>query len=122
MQRCDLEQRADLLLHLLGHEGALGEELAAVRHAVSHGLHLVERGDHAVLGVGQGVEHQTDAGRVVGNGPVQFEAVLAHGLVREGRPPPDRCALDQTFGEQVAAGGLHVDHLVFDRRAAAVEY
>ncbi len=121
MQRCDLEQRADLLLHLLGHEGALGEELAAVRHAVSHGLHLVERGDHAVLGVGQGVEHQTDAGRVVGNGPVQFEAVLAHGLVRE-VALRQTDALDQTFGEQVAAGGLHVDHLVFDRRAAAVEY
>ena len=31
-------------------------------------------------------------------------------------------ALDQTFGEQFAGLGFHVDHLVFDRRTAAVEY
>ena len=62
-----------------------------------------------------------DARRVVGNRLVEFELLLADGFVREiAFRKAD--ALDQTFGEQFAGLGFHVDHLVFDRRTAAVEY
>ena len=40
---------------------------AAVRYAMTDGLHFVERPDYAVHGVGQGLKHQADARRVIGN-------------------------------------------------------
>ena len=94
---------------------------AAVGYAVADGLHFVERPDYAVHGVGQGLKHQADARRVIGNRLVELELLLADGFVREiAFRKAD--ALDQTFGEQFAGLGFHVDHLVFDRRTAAVEY
>ena len=106
---------------LFGYQTALREKFAAVRYAVTDGLHFVERPDYAVHGVGQGLKHQADARRVVGNRLVEFELLLADGFVREiAFRKAD--ALDQTFGEQFAGLGFHVDHLVFDRRTAAVEY
>ena len=121
VQRGDLEQRADLLLDLFGYQTALREKFAAVRYAMTDGLHFVERPDYAVHGVGQGLKHQADARRVIGNRLVEFELLLADGFVREiAFRKAD--ALDQTFGEQFAGLGFHVDHLIFDRRTAAVEY
>ena len=121
VQRGDLEQRADLLLDLFGYQTALREKFAAVRYAMTDGLHFVERPDYAVHGVGQGLKHQADARRVIGNRLVELELLLADGFVREiAFRKAD--ALDQTFGEQFAGLGFHVDHLVFDRRTAAVEY
>ena len=58
-------------------------KFAAVRYAVTDGLHFVERPDYAVHGVGQGLKHQADARRVVGNRLVEFELLLADGFVRE---------------------------------------
>ena len=81
VQRGDLEQRADLRLNVLGDDATLGEELAAVGYAVADGLHFVERRDHAVGGVGEGVEHELDAGRVVGNRLVKLERLLADGFM-----------------------------------------
>ena len=46
----DLEQRADLLLDLFGYQTALREKFAAVRYAMTDGLHFVERPDYAVHG------------------------------------------------------------------------
>ena len=54
-----------------------------MRYAVTDGLHFVERPDYAVHGVGQGLKHQADARRVVGNRLVEFELLLADGFVRE---------------------------------------
>ena len=52
---------------------------------------------------------------------MELELLLADGFVREiAFRKAD--ALDQTFGEQFAGLGFHVDHLIFDRRTAAVEY
>ena len=121
VQRGDLAQRADLLLDVVVYEAAYGEELSAVCHAVSDGLHLVERGDHAVRGVGQGVEYQADTGRVVGNGLVEFEGLLAYGFVGEDAVG-QADAFNETFCEQLARGVRHVDHLILDRRGAAVQY
>ena len=121
VQRCDFEQRTDLGFHLLGHDAALGEELSAVRHAVSDGLHLVERADDAVCGVGQRVEHQFDAGGVVGDGAVQLERFFADGLMGE-VAFRQADAFHDSFREQFARCGFHVDHLILDRRAAAVQY
>ena len=121
VQRRDLEQRADLPLHIFVDDAALGEEFAAVRHAVTDGFDLVERPDDAVRRIGQRVEYQADAGRVVGNGAVQLEILSSDGFVGEDAVA-ESDAFDQAFGQQRAAGLLHVDHLVFDRGTAAVEY
>ena len=71
--------------------------------------------------IGQRVEYQADAGRVVGNGAVQLEILSSDGFVGEDAVA-ESDAFDQAFGQQRAAGLLHVDHLVFDRGTAAVEY
>jgi len=121
VQRGDVEQAADFLLDLLVDQAAGREELASVGHAVADGLHLVERGDDAVCGVRQCVEHQTDAGRVVGNRLVQLELLLADGLVGQvafGQAD----TLDKAFREQLARRGLHVDDLILNRRGTAVQY
>ena len=60
-------------MHILGDDAAFGEEFAAVGYAVADGFHLVQRADDAVLRVGEGVEHEFDARRVVGNRTVQLE-------------------------------------------------
>ena len=39
--------------------------------------------DYAVHGVGQGLKHQADARRVIGNRLVELELLLADGFVRE---------------------------------------
>ena len=121
VQRGDLEQRADLFLDLLGDQAAFGEKFAAVGDAVADGLHFVQRADHAVRRIRQGVEHQTDAGRVVGNRLPQFEPLLADGFVHQialGQSD----AFHDSLCEHFARGGLHVDDLIFDRRRAAVQY
>ena len=94
---------------------------AAVGYAVADGFHLVQRADDAVLRVGEGVEHEFDARRVVGNRTVQLERLFADGFM-------DKVAFRQAdtfhdaFCEQCARCGFHVDHLILDRRAAAVQY
>ena len=121
VQRCDLEQRADFALDLLGDDAAFGEEFAAVGYAVADGFHLVQRADDAVLRVGEGVEHEFDARRVVGNRTVQLERLFADGFMDE---VAFRRAdtFHDAFCEQCARCGFHVDHLILDRRAAAVQY
>ena len=89
VQRCDLEERADLLLDLVGYQTACGEELSAVSDAVADRLHLVERTDYTVPGIGQCIQYQTDTRRVVGDGLMEFEPVLPDRFMREvsfGRP------------------------------------
>ena len=119
VQRGDLEQRADLRLNVLGDDATLGEELAAVGYAVADGLHFVERRDHAVGGVGEGVEHELDAGRVVGNRLVKLERLLADGFMGQ-VAFREADTFHDAFCEQFARRVLHVDHLIFDRRGAAV--
>ena len=120
VQRCDLAERADLGLGVFVDQAALREKLAAVGHAVAYGLDFAERFDDSVFGIGQRLHHQLDAGGVVRNGAVQLERRFAHGLVRE-VAFRQTDALDETFREQFAGCGLHVDDLILDRRGAAVE-
>jgi len=92
---------------------------AAVGYAVADGLHFVERRDHAVGGVGEGVEHELDAGRVVGNRLVKLERLLADGFMGQ-VAFREADTFHNAFCEQFARRVLHVDHLIFDRRGAAV--
>ena len=92
---------------------------AAVGYAVADGFHLVQRADHAVRRIRQGVEHQTDAGRVVGNRLVKLERLLADGFMGQ-VAFREADTFHDAFCEQFARRVLHVDHLIFDRRGAAV--
>ncbi len=121
VQRGDFEQRADFRLDILGDDAAFGEELAAVGDAVADGFHLFERGDHAVFCVRKGVEDQFDAGRVVGNRLVEFERLLADGFMDQ-VAFREADAFYDAFCKQFARCSLHVDHLILDRRRAAVQY
>ncbi len=114
------EQLLYPVFYLLVDDAAVGEVLAAVSHAVAYGRQLVERCYHAVPGIGQRIQHQTDAGGVVCDRQMLFERSLAGGLVCQiafGHAD----ALDQTLGQQLVFVAAQVEYLILDRRAAAVE-
>ena len=68
---------------------------------------------------GEGVEHELDAGRVVGNRLVKLERLLADGFMGQ-VAFREADTFHNAFCEQFARRVLHVDHLIFDRRGAAV--
>ena len=109
-------------LDVLGDDAALGEELAAVGYAVADGLHLVERrGSRRAPGSVRA--SSTSLMPVVwsGIGLVQLERLLADGFMGQ-VAFREADTFHDAFCEQCARRGLHVDHLILDRRAAAVQY
>ena len=120
MQRSHFETFAHLGDRIGCNQGAAGEELTSVRHAVADGIQLVERIDDAVIGIGQCIEDQVDAHRVVGDGLMYLERLLADRLVGQ-NPFAETDTLDKAFGEQLVPFIVHVDHLVLDRRTSAIQ-
>ena len=103
VERCQLAAAADLVHHVGGHPHAAGEKLAAVCHAVANGFDAVERIDNAFFRIHQGVEHDFDAGGMVGD--FGFADAFDKALFHEG----------EIFGAP------HVKQLIFQRGASAVQ-
>ena len=81
---------------------------------------LLHGADDAVLLVHEGVENSRDGFVVGGHGDVGgLDGLLALELGLVGELAVDADALTKTFGEQRLV--LHVDELIFQRRAAGVD-
>ena len=121
VERGEVAADLDLLQHVLADEGAPGEEIRALHDAVADGLDVVEAGEHAVLGIHEGVEHELHADFVVRNGLGHGVRLFAGGLM--GKAAVGQAdLLDQAFGQQIIdIVVLHVQQLVLDRRAAAID-
>ena len=102
MERRQFAAAFDLVHHVGRHADAAVEEFAAVGHAVADGIDAVERVDDAFFRAYQGVEHELDAGRVVGDHVADafYETLLHQGIV---------------------FGAPHIEQLIFQRGASAVE-
>ena len=61
MERTEFEALPDSGLDVLGDKHGAGEFLAAVEHSVADSADLIGRGDNAVLGVNERIEHKLDA-------------------------------------------------------------
>ena len=68
----------------------------------------------------EGVEHEFDTRRVVGNRLMQFEILLAYGFMGQ-IAFREADAFYESFCEQLARRRFHVDHLILDRRRTAVQ-
>ena len=107
--------------HLVGDQDRLVERLAAVDHPVAHRLDLLHGAHHAVFAVHQGVQHGLNGLGVGGHGHVHgVQSCLALHLGLVGELAVDADALAQALGQQAA--GLGIQQLVFQRRAARVDY
>ena len=67
MQRGQLHELFYPIYHLVVHEHAPVEEIAAVRHTVSDRPDIVQGGYHARFGIGDGLEDKVYPFRMVGN-------------------------------------------------------
>ncbi len=105
--------------HLGGDEHALAEFLAAMHHAVTHGVDFVETLDAAVVGVSEHVEDSLDGALVVGD--VQVDVLL--GTVVKFQF--DECVgqtdfLHAAFGQRLVL--LDFNQFVFCGATAAVQH
>ncbi|MNI17859.1 hypothetical protein D3C73_712480 [compost metagenome] len=109
MQRCKIEQLADLGLRIGINQCGSLEKFAAVNYAVSNSIDLVDRRDHTVLLVSQTGQHFADRCIVFKNF-ADFRNFLLPGrlMVQNGGIHPD--ALYQTFGKYGFIG--HIVQLV----------
>ena len=107
-----------------GHDGVVdldgaGELLTAMDDTVADGVDLLHGGDHTVLGAGQLVD---DRGNGLGVGGHR-QVFVKDGLAADERGvlqvTVDTDALAKALGQKVL--GLHVDQLIFQRRAAGID-
>ena len=68
VERAEFEALSDSDLDVLGDEHGAGEFLAAVEHSVTDSAYLIGRGNNAVLGVNERIEHKLDGCAVIGDG------------------------------------------------------
>ena len=118
VQRRERDAVLDRLEHLFGDDNAVGEELAAVYHAVADRVDLAHRGDDALFGVEQDVDDRLDRFLMGRHGNVKLELLirLVAG-VREHAVDTD--ALAQALGHDLAR--LGVEQLVLQRGTASVD-
>ena len=107
-----------------GHDGVIdldgaGELLTAMDDTVADGVDLLHGGDHTVLGAGQLVDDRGDGLGVGGHRQVFVKDGLAADERGVLQVTVDTDALAQALGQKVL--GLHVDQLIFQRRAAGID-
>ena len=96
---------------------ALGEPLAAVEHAMADRADLGHVGEHAVLRIGELVDDELRREGMIGDVDVEFELFASRSGVAHMSALTD--AFAQTLGHDLP--GIHIEQLILQRRAAAVD-
>ena len=122
VERREIAADLDLAHHVLIHDRTSGEEIGTLDDAVADGLDVLEGGKHARLRGDKLVQDELHTDFVVRNREFLAHVFLAGRLVGQDTHR-EADFLDETFREQVIhVVVLHVQQLVFDRIAAAVDY
>ena len=122
VERREIAADLDLGEDILVDDGAAREEVRSLDDAVADRLDVVEGLEHAVLRIHEGVQQELHADLVVGDGKVLLQDRLPGGLVGQDAFG-EADFLDDAFGQQVIyIIALHVQQLVLDGRAAAIDY
>ena len=121
VQRGQFETCLDLLLDGLIHHRAVLKVLAAVGHPVADRRDFGNAFQHAVLRIDERVENQADSGSMVGNALHDFILGLSGRLMGQYRVRKTDSLDDSLHEQRIIVGALHVDHLILDRRAAAIQ-
>ena len=107
---------------ILVDKGAGGEELTSLHDAVSHRVDVFERFKHSVIFVSECGENELHADLMVRNGYLLLDLVFAGGLVCQAAHGK-AYLFNQAFGDDgVHIVILHVEKLVLDGRASAIDY
>ena len=117
VQRPELDILADAVQHFLVYKRGLRELFTAVKHTVTDRLNLVHGLDRAVFRVRKRLDDFQHRRAVIGHVLFEDELFLARRRVRQCRTF-DANPLDQAF--RLHGFGVHIDQLIFDRRAAGV--
>ena len=122
VERSEIAADLDLGDDILIDDGAAGEEVGSLDDAMAYGLDVVEGRKHAVDRVHEGVHDKLHSDLVVRDGDFLHHPVLAGGAV--GDASAGKAYLfDDTLGEEIVnVIALHVQKLVLDGRASAVNY
>ena len=122
VERGNLAALANLRNHFVRHKGTAEKLLSAMHHAVSHSLDVVKRAKASVFLVQQRVKHSLNADGVVLNRHFAHKFLLSGSLMLE-TSYLKADALDESLREKVIdIVVLHVQQLILQRRAAAVEH
>ena len=121
VERGEFRAVGDLVQHVLVHKGAAGEEIAALDDAVADRLDVLEGLQNAGLRVGEGVEDELHADLVVGNRQVDDLFFPARRRILENTHRKADLFDDTLRDDIIKVVILHVQQLVLDRGAAAVD-
>ena len=121
MQRGQFETCLDLLLDGPIHHRAVLKVLAAVGHPVADRRDFGNAFQHAVLRIDERVENQADSGSMVGNALHDLILGLSGRLMGQYRVRKTDSLDDSLHEQRIIVGALHVDYLILDRRAAAIQ-
>ena len=122
VERGNLAALANLRNHLVCHEGTAEKLLSAMHHAVSHSLDVVKRAKASIFLVKQRVKHSLNTNGVVLNRHFAHKFLLSGSLMLE-TSDLKADALDESLREKIIdIVVLHVQQLILQRRAAAVEH
>ena len=120
VQRAERNALSDGRLARFVDDAGLGERHAAVQHAVTDGVDLVNVGNHADLFVDQHFQHQLHGLGVIGDGLlVLLLGAAVHAVLVNQIGTGDADALDQALGHDLFV--RHVDQLIFQRRGTGVD-
>ena len=111
-----------LLQHVVVDERTSREEVRTLYDTVSYGLDIVEASEHTVPGINEGLQQELHSDLMVGYRLFHTIRLLACRLVRQfpfGKAYLLHDALGKKFIDFIA---LHIEKLVLDRRAAAIDY
>ena len=122
VKRGEIAANLDLGKDILVDEGAAREEIRTLDDTVADRLDVVEGLEHAAIRIHEGVQQELHADLVVGDGKILRQDRLAGGLVGQDSLG-ETDFLDDALGHQVIyIIALHVQQLVLDGRAAAIDY
>ena len=122
VQRGEIGTELDLAQDVIVHQHGAGEEVSTLHDTVTHGLDVLQGLEHAGVFIGKGGQDELHAHLVVRDGDVGHNFVLAGGRILENAGGKADFLCD-TFGDDVEdIVALHVQKLILDARAAAVDY
>ena len=122
VQGRDIAADLYLLQYVVVNERTSGEEVRTLYDTVSYGLDVVEAAEHTVPGIDESLQQELHSDLMVGYGLFHTIRLLAGRLVRQpsfGKAYLLHDALGKKFIDIIA---LHIEKLVLDRRAAAIDY
>ena len=122
VKRSEVAAYLDLLEHVIIDQGTSAEEISTLNYTVADCFNIIERGQHAENWIHQCIHDELHANFMIGDRKIAHKTFFVCGLVCYSTFRKTDF-LNETFGQDVIdIVALHIQKLVFHRRAAAIDY